>query len=277
MQNNNILARCASCGAPLQMENLTGLVIVCEHCNRQHIVTADSVCKQTCEFYWKPVSNVEDIVEYSLWKIHGKKNIGNRTKNRSAVSVELIFAPIVDIRGARSEVLFHDFDHIKSEVDNLENITSMVESKNRIGTHELRRDYSTSRILPVDGNILKNLTEQYGQKVSPVIKYLPFYVVRIEGSILVLNACRKYVITDDKSNSVVKNYGNIIYKIISWLYVVAAIIGGVVVYQEFGHEYLNVYIFGALWIVVSIIAYFVLLIALVIVTIPIDMIKSLFK
>ena len=49
------------------------------------------------------------------------------------------------------------------------------------------------------------------------------------------------------------------------------------VYQEFGHEYLNVYIFGALWIVVSIIAYFVLLIALVIVTIPIDMIKSLFK
>ena len=102
-------------------------------------------------------------------------------------------------------------------------------------------------------------------------------MVRIEESVLVLNACRKYVITDDKSNSGVKNYGNIIYKIISWLYVVAAIIGGVVVYQEFGHEYLNVYLFGALWIVVSIIAYFVLLIALVIVTIPIDMIKSLFK
>ena len=276
MQNNKITAVCASCRAPLQLENLTGQVLTCAYCGRQHILTSDLACKQTCEFYWKPASSIEEVTAYSLWKMSSASKKGKKAKSQQAVSVELVYVPVVDIRDAKPEAIFHDYDHIKSEVEGLLDTTSWVSPENRIGTHELKRDYPTARIVPIDGNILKGLSEQYGKRVSPVVKYIPFYVVRLGGNTLVLNASMRYANQNDEQKRS-KNGANTLFRVISWIYLIAAIIASVIVYREYGHEHLNVYLYGVLWIVASIIGYVALLFVMTFITWPIDMIIKLFK
>lgn len=191
MQSDINLGQCITCGAPLSPQNITGHILTCEYCKRQYILQGDFLGKLQNEYYWLPVIEAEQALTYGIWKTHGKEYLGKKRKNLNSLNVELKYIPLVEVRNNESfemKCLFNGHQDLKDFVATQSSLTEQLSIKSRKTYEDAREATQTAKILPIDGLIYDEISAQYGDDMSPVVKYLPIYVWQSEGGRTIINA-----------------------------------------------------------------------------------------
>jgi hypothetical protein len=268
MQSDINLGQCITCGAPLSPQNITGHILTCEYCKRQYILQGDFLGKLQNEYYWLPVIEAEQALTYGIWKTHGKEYLGKKRKNLNSLNVELKYIPLVEVRNNESfemKCLFNGHQDLKDFVATQSYLTEQLNIKSRKTYDDVRKTTQTANILPIDGLIYDEISAQYGDDMSPVVKYLPIYVWHSEGGRTIINATTPIpneMLTYEKEQSESKKIdfsAKIIYKIIYYLLNIillgAIAVGAIILFYNTPSDTFDIIVRSVILLIGSFIAY----------------------
>lgn len=173
LEDSTIIGHCR-CGYNLTNQHRIGNIVICPACKSLMYCKSDLSLSTAEELFWLPKFSNDDAIGYATYLC--RKKTGCKNKNIKNVSCALKFVPTVELRIGDKKTRMALTQNAGCSLCESELEACITPIAERRLKQEIADIYPNSIIIG-DTNLLAHLEAQYGEALSPAIKYIPFYMV----------------------------------------------------------------------------------------------------